>query len=290
MKGIILAGGSGSRLYPITLGTSKQLLNVYDKPLIYYPLSILMISGIREVLIISTPEYLNFYKNILGNGDEIGMKFEYLIQDKPEGIAQAFLIAEKFINGEEVCLILGDNIIYGNQLSVLLRNSVQESVAKNKAMIFGYYVDNPESFGIAEFDKGKVISIEEKPAKPKSNYAVIGLYFYPKNIVEVAKNIKPSKRGELEITSVNQYYLKEDLLSINLLTRGFNWMDCGTVDSLLDASNFVKSIQTSTGFKIGCIEEIAFELGYIDKKQFKNLIIKFKKNQYGKYLNKILNG
>ncbi len=285
MKGIILAGGSGTRLYPITKGTSKQLLAVYDKPMIYYPLSILLLSGITEILIISTPQDLPNFKKLLGDGRDIGVQFSYIEQPSPDGLAQAFILGEEFIGKDAVCLILGDNIFYGAGIETLLRDAVNTAVNDKKASIFGYYVQNPKRYGVAEFDEhGSVLSIDEKPSKPKSNYAVVGLYFYPNNVVDIAKNIKPSVRGELEITTVNQRFLKQNSLKMELMGRGFAWLDTGTQDSLLEASNFIQTIEKRQGLKIACIEEIALEKGYIDKDQLLALAEGYKNSDYGAYL------
>lgn len=289
MKGIILAGGSGTRLYPITKGTSKQLLAIYDKPMIYYPLSILMLSGITEVLIISTPQDLPNFKKLLGDGSSIGMKFSYKEQPSPEGLAQAFILGEKFIGNNDVCLILGDNIFYGAGIEKLLSDAVKTVSEENKASIFGYYVQDPQRYGVAEFDsQGNVHSIEEKPTKPKSNYAVVGLYFYPNSVVEIAKGIKPSTRGELEITTVNQEYLLQNKLKTEIMGRGFAWLDTGTEDSLLEASNFIQTIEKRQGLKVACIEEIAYEKGYISKEQLLKLAEEYKNNDYGSYLHKLV--
>ena len=289
MKGIILAGGSGTRLYPITKGTSKQLLAIYDKPMIYYPLSILMLSGITEVLIISTPQDLPNFKKLLGDGKAIGMQFEYIEQPSPDGLAQAFILGEKFIGDDDICLILGDNIFYGAGIEKRLNDAVKTVQEDKKATIFGYYVQDPERYGVAEFDAHKnVLSIEEKPDNPKSNYAVVGLYFYPNSVVEIAKNIKPSKRGELEITTVNQTYLERQNLKLELLGRGYAWLDTGTQDSLLEASNFIQTIEKRQGLKIACIEEIAYQMGYITKEQLLLLAEEYKNNSYGQYLLKLV--
>jgi len=285
MKGIILAGGSGTRLYPITKGVSKQLLPIYDKPMIYYPLSVLMLAGIREVLIISTPKDLPMFKDLLGDGSEIGMKLEYVVQPSPDGLSQAFILGEEFIGSSDVCLVLGDNIFYGQGLIELFSKSVVNVKKENKATVFGYYVNDPERYGVAEFDRdGNVISLEEKPEVPKSNYAVIGLYFYPNDVIEKAKQVKPSHRGELEITTLNQDYLHEERLKVELMGRGYAWLDTGTHESLLEASQFIQTIEKRQGLKIACIEEIAFERGYISKQELLKLAEPLKKNQYGQYL------
>lgn len=285
MKGIILAGGSGTRLYPITKGTSKQLLAIYNKPMIYYPLSILMLAGITEVLIISTPQDLPNFKKLLGDGLSLGMKFSYKEQPSPEGLAQAFILGAEFIGNDDVCLILGDNIFYGAGIEKLLSDAVQTVSEAHKASIFGYYVQDPQRYGVAEFDAaGNVLSIEEKPSKPKSNYAVVGLYFYPNSVVEIAKGIKPSARGELEITTVNQEYLLQNKLKTEIMGRGYAWLDTGTEDSLLEASNFIQTIEKRQGLKVACIEEIAYEKGYISKEQLLVLASEYKNNDYGAYL------
>jgi glucose-1-phosphate thymidylyltransferase len=285
MKGIILAGGSGTRLYPLTKGVSKQLLPIYDKPMIYYPLSILMLSGIQEVLIISTPEDLPRFEQLLGDGDNIGMKFEYIVQPSPDGIAQAFVLGKDFIGDDDACLILGDNIYYGQGISAMLSNAVMNAKDKNMATVFGYHVQDPERYGVVDFDNaGKALSIEEKPDKPKSNYVVTGLYFYPNDVVKKAAEIVPSDRGELEITTVNQMYLNEERLTVELMGRGFAWLDTGTHESLLDASTFIETIERRQGLKVACIEEIAFEQGYISKEQLIELAQPLAKNQYGQYL------
>lgn len=285
MRGIILAGGSGTRLYPITLGISKQLIPIYDKPMIYYPLSVLMKSGIKEILIISTPQDLPNYKLLLGNGSKLGLKISYKEQPSPDGLAQAFILGEDFIGNEEVCLVLGDNIFNGLGISELLFNSVNNAKNNNMATVFGYYVSDPQRYGVVEFDSiGNALSIEEKPLNPKSNYAVVGLYFYPNSVVEIAKNIKPSPRGELEITSINQEYLNRGELKVELMTRGFAWLDTGTHESLIEASNYIKMIEKRQGLKVACLEEIAYKMGYISKKDLLNLAEPLKKNGYGKYL------
>jgi len=285
MKGIVLAGGSGTRLYPVTKGVSKQLLAVYDKPVIYYPLSILMLSGIKEVLIISTEEELPRFKGLLGDGHEIGMKFEYIVQPSPDGLAQAFILGEDFIGDDDVCLVLGDNIFYGGGLVELLEQSVKNVRDEKKATVFGYYVNDPERYGVVEFDKmNNALSLEEKPKNPKSNYAVIGLYFYPNSVIEIAKDVTPSDRGELEITSVNQEYLKENNLKVELMGRGYAWFDTGTHDSLLDAGQFIQTIEKRQGLKVASLEEIAFEMGYITREELIALAQPLKKNQYGQYL------
>ena len=284
MKGIVLAGGSGTRLYPITKGISKQLLPVYDKPMIYYPLSVLMLADIKEILIISTIEDLPYFEKLLGNGSEIGLKLSYKEQPSPEGLAQAFIIGEDFIGSDDVCLVLGDNIFYGSGFSGMLKNA-KKNISKGKSTVFGYYVKDPERFGVAEFDnKGNVISIEEKPENPNSNYAVVGLYFYTNEVIQIAKNVKPSNRGELEITSVNQVYLSQNNLKVELLGRGFAWLDTGTHDSLLEACQFIESIEKRKGLKVACLEEIAYRMGYINKEQVKKLAKPMKKNGYGQYL------
>ena len=285
MKGIILAGGSGTRLYPITKGVSKQLTPIYDKPMIYYPLSVLMLSGITEILIISTPKDLPRFEELLGDGSDIGMAFSYKVQPSPDGLAQAFILGAEFIGDDDVCMVLGDNIFYGHGLVEMLVKAVANVTQDKKATVFGYHVKDPEHYGVAEFDaKGNVLSIEEKPANPKSNYAVVGLYFYPNSVVDCAKNIKPSHRGELEITTVNQAYLEQGDLKVELMGRGFAWLDTGTHESLLEASNFIQTIENRQGLKVACIEEIAFEMGYISKTQLIKLAQPYIKNQYGQYL------
>lgn len=284
MKGIILAGGSGTRLYPITKGISKQLAPIYDKPMIYYPLSVLMLSGIKEVLIISTPTDLPRFQELLGDGSDIGMRFEYIVQPSPDGLAQAFILGETFIGNDDVCLVLGDNIFYGHGMTRLLATSVKNA-KENDATVFGYYVKDPERYGVAGFDEyGKVTSLEEKPTNPKSSYAVVGLYFYPNDVVKKAKKVKPSARGELEITTLNQHYLAEERLKVELMGRGFAWLDTGTHESLLEASNFIQTIENRQGLKVACIEEIAYEMGYISKEKLLELAQPLKKNQYGQYL------
>ena len=290
MKGIILAGGSGTRLYPLTKGQSKQLLAIHDKPMIYYPLSILMLAGIREILIISTPRDLPNFQRLLGTGSSIGIKLRYAEQVKPNGIAEAFIIGEKFIDNNPVCLILGDNIFYGSGFTKILQNSVLELIENKKAKVFGFYVKNPSRYGVVEYKDDNVISVEEKPLKPKSNYAVVGLYFYPPSVVEIAKKIKPSQRGELEITSINTEYLKKEQLKVELLDKSFTWLDSGTHESMLEASNFIHTIEKRTGLKIACVEEIAYKLGYIKNDQFEELIKSIGKNQYGNYLKSIIDG
>ncbi|MDR1919829.1 MAG: glucose-1-phosphate thymidylyltransferase RfbA [Tannerellaceae bacterium] len=290
MKGIVLAGGSGSRLYPITKGVSKQLLPIYDKPMVYYPISVLMLAGIRHILIISTPEDLPGFRRLLGDGSDWGVCFEYAEQPSPDGLAQAFLIGEEFIGKEAVCLVLGDNIFYGQSFTSMLKEAVKLVEEQQKATVFGYYVNDPERYGVAEFDaEGNVLGIEEKPAQPKSNYAVVGLYFYPNKVVEVAKHIRPSARGELEITTVNQAFLKDKELKVQLLGRGFAWLDTGTHDSLSEASTFVEVIEKRQGLKIACLEEIAYKNKWIDSPSLEKLIVPMIKNQYGQYLKKILN-
>ncbi|MCD8059673.1 MAG: glucose-1-phosphate thymidylyltransferase RfbA [Bacteroides fragilis] len=289
MKGIVLAGGSGTRLYPITKGVSKQLLPIFDKPMIYYPISVLMLAGIREILIISTPYDLPGFQRLLGDGSDFGVQFEYAEQPSPDGLAQAFIIGEKFIGGDSVCLILGDNIFHGNGFSDMLKEAVRIADEKQEATVFGYWVNDPERYGVAEFDKGgKCLSIEEKPKVPKSNYAVVGLYFYPNKVVEVAKNIKPSARGELEITTVNQYFLKKEQLKVQTLGRGFAWLDTGTHDSLSEASTYIEVLEKRQGLKIACLEGIALRQGWINSDKMKKLAQSMLKNQYGQYLLKVI--
>lgn len=285
MKGIVLAGGSGTRLYPITKGVSKQLLPIYDKPMVYYPISVLMLAGIRDILLISTPQDLPAFKRLLGDGSDFGIRLEYAEQPSPDGLAQAFLIGEKFIGNDSVCLVLGDNIFYGQSFTKMLRESVRLAEEENKASVFGYWVADPERYGVAEFDKeGNCLSIEEKPAKPKSNYAVVGLYFYPNKVVEVAKTIKPSARGELEITTVNQRFLEDKELMVQTLGRGFAWLDTGTHDSLSEASTFIEVIEKRQGLKVACLEGIAYRQGWIDEPKMRVLAQPMLKNQYGQYL------
>lgn len=289
MKGIVLAGGSGTRLYPITKGISKQLIPIFDKPMIYYPISVLMLAGIKEILIISTPYDLPGFKRLLGDGSAFGVTFDYAEQPSPDGLAQAFIIGEKFIGGDSVCLVLGDNIFHGAGFSSMLHHCVNDAEQKGKATVFGYYVNDPERYGVAEFDEdGNCLSIEEKPEHPKSNYAVVGLYFYPNSVVDIAKNIKPSKRGELEITSVNQEYLKQKSLKVQTLQRGFAWLDTGTHDSLSEASTFIEVIEKRQGLKIACLEEIAFKQGWIDAAKLEEAATPMLKNDYGKYIMKLI--
>ena len=289
MKGIVLAGGSGTRLYPITKGVSKQLLPIFDKPMIYYPISVLMLAGIREILIISTPYDLPGFQRLLGDGSDFGVHFEYAEQPSPDGLAQAFIIGEKFIGSDSVCLVLGDNIFYGQGFTRMLREAVHSAESENKATVFGYWVSDPERYGVAEFDRsGNVLSIEEKPQKPKSNYAIVGLYFYPNKVVEVAKNIKPSSRGELEITTVNQRFLSNRELKVQLLGRGFAWLDTGTHDSLSEASTFIEVIEKRQGLKVECLEGIALRKGWISPEKMKALAQPMLKNQYGQYLLKVI--
>lgn len=290
MKGIVLAGGSGTRLYPITKGVSKQLLPIYDKPMIFYPVSVLMLAGIREILIISTPQDLPGFRRLLGDGSDYGVRFEYAEQPSPDGLAQAFIIGERFIGDDSVCLVLGDNIFYGQSFTRMLKEAVDKAKNEQKATVFGYYVNDPERYGVAEFDAdGNVLSIEEKPREPKSNYAVVGLYFYPNKVVDVAKNIKPSARGELEITTVNQWFLKDGELKVQLLGRGFAWLDTGTHDSLSEASTFVEVIEKRQGLKVACLEEIAFKQGWIDEKRLEQVALPMIKSQYGQYLMRLIN-
>ena len=290
MKGIILAGGTGTRLYPITKGVSKQLVPIYDKPMIYYPLSVLMLAGIKEVLIITTPQDQPSFINLLGDGSDLGMIFEYVIQPSPDGLAQAFILGEEFLDGDDACLVLGDNIFYGHGLTKLLAQSVKNVKEDKKATVFGYYVSDPERYGVAEFDNdGNVISLEEKPTDPKSNYAVVGLYFYPNDVVKKAKDVVPSHRGELEITTLNQDYLKESRLKVELMGRGYAWLDTGTHESLLEASSFIQTIENRQSLKVACLEEIAYEMGYISKEKLLELAQPLSKNQYGQYLIKRAN-
>lgn len=290
MKGIVLAGGSGTRLYPITKGVSKQLLPIYDKPMIYYPLSVLMLAGIREILIISTPQDIHSFERLLGDGSDFGIRLQYAEQPSPDGLAQAFIIGEKFVGNDSVCLILGDNIFYGHGLTAMLGQAVSEAEQNGKATVFGYYVADPERYGVAEFDKqGNCLSIIEKPKNPKSNYAVVGLYFYPNKVVDIAKNIKPSERGELEITTVNQSFLESKELKVQIFGRGFAWLDTGTHDSLAEASIFVETIEKRTGLKIACLEGIAYRRGWINEEKMRELAQPMIKNQYGQYLLKIVN-
>ena len=289
MKGIVLAGGSGTRLYPITKGVSKQMLPIFDKPMIYYPISVLMLAGIREILIISTPYDLPGFKRLLGDGTEFGVKFEYAEQPSPDGLAQAFIIGEKFIGNDSACLVLGDNIFHGAGFSAMLKEAVRMAEEEKKATVFGYWVNDPERYGVAEFDKeGNCLSIEEKPTNPKSNYAVVGLYFYPNKVVEVAKNIKPSARGELEITTVNQRFLEDGELKVQTLGRGFAWLDTGTHDSLSEASTYIEVLEKRTGLKIACLEGIAYRMGWIDEEQMRKNAQPMLKNQYGQYLLKVI--
>lgn len=285
MKGIVLAGGSGTRLYPITKGISKQLIPIFDKPMVYYPISVLMLAGIRDILIISTPYDLPGFKRLLGDGSDYGVHFEYAEQPSPDGLAQAFIIGEKFIGNDSACLVLGDNIFYGSGFTALLRKAVEDAEQNKKATVFGYWVNDPERYGVAEFDdNGNCLSIEEKPAKPKSNYAVVGLYFYPNKVVEVAKNIKPSARGELEITTVNQQFLEEGNLKVQTLGRGFAWLDTGTHDSLAEASTYIEVIEKRQGLKVACLEGIAYRKGWITEEKMREIAQPMLKNQYGQYL------
>ena len=289
MKGIVLAGGSGTRLYPITKGISKQLIPIFDKPMIYYPISVLMLAGIREILIISTPWDLPGFKRLLGDGSDFGVQFEYAEQPSPDGLAQAFIIGESFIGNDSACLVLGDNIFYGSGFTNLLRKAVEDAEKNRKATVFGYWVSDPERYGVAEFDKeGNCLSIEEKPNNPKSNYAVVGLYFYPNKVVDVAKHIKPSARGELEITTVNQVFLKDDELKVQVFGRGFAWLDTGTHDSLAEASTFIEVIEKRQGLKVACLEGIAYRNGWINEEKMRELAKPMLKNQYGQYLLKVI--
>ncbi len=291
MKGIILSGGNGTRLYPITKGISKQLLPLYDKPMIYYPLSVLMLSGIRDILIISNPEYIENYKMLFGDGNQIGLNIEYKIQKEPKGLAEAFIIGEEFIGNDDVCLVLGDNVFFGHGFTEILKNAVNNVKKENKATVFGYYVNDPERYGVVEFDEnGKVISIEEKPKNPKSNYAVVGLYFYPNDVIKKSNNVEKSERGELEITTINEMYLKENRLKVELLGRGYAWFDTGTHESLLDAGNFIRTIEKRTGLKVACIEEIAYQNKWIDKHQLQKSAQELKKTVYGQYLLRVAEG
>ena len=285
MKGIILAGGSGTRLHPITLGVSKQLLPIYDKPMIYYPLSVLMLAGIKDILIITTPHDLPNYKRMLGNGKNLGISIKFKVQPKPDGLAQAFILGEKFIKNENVCLILGDNIFYGHGLKKLLSNCIKNVEQKKTATVLGYYVSDPQRYGVVKFDKyGKVKSLQEKPKEPKSNFAVVGLYFYPNSVIKIAKKIRPSKRGELEITSVNKEFLNQNKLDVEIMGRGFAWLDTGTHDSLMDASNFIRTIESRQGLKVACLEVIAFQMGYINFKSIKDFVKNQNNNDYAKYV------
>lgn len=289
MKGIVLAGGSGTRLYPITKGISKQLIPIFDKPMIYYPISVLMLAGIKDILIISTPDDISSFKRLLGDGSSIGVNFEYAVQPSPDGLAQAFIIGEDFIGKDSVCLVLGDNIFYGSGFSGLLKSSVADAEQNGNATVFGYYVNDPERYGVAEFDaEGNCLSIEEKPQKPKSNYAVVGLYFYPNSVIEIAKNIKPSARGELEITTVNQSYLEKKTLKVKTLQRGFAWLDTGTHDSLSEASTFIEVIEKRQGLKVACLEEIAYKRKWITAEQLAEAAKPMLKNDYGQYLMRLI--
>lgn len=289
MKGIVLAGGSGTRLYPVTQTISKQLLPIYDKPMVYYPISTLMLAGIKDILIISTPQDTPHFQNLLGDGSRFGVNFQYKVQPSPDGLAQAFILGEEFIGNDDVCLVLGDNIFYGYGLTGMLQRSVEIVEKDRRSVVFGYYVNDPERYGVVDFDKnGKVLSIEEKPKEPKSNYAVVGLYFYTNEVVQVAKNVKPSARGELEITSVNQEFLRRDELNVELMGRGFAWLDTGTHESMLEASQFIQTIESRQGLKVACLEEIAFNKGYISADKVRELAEPMAKNQYGQYLLKML--
>lgn len=291
MKGIVLAGGSGSRLYPITKGISKQLIPIYNKPMVYYPISVLMLAGIRDILIISTPEDLPGFERLLGDGSQYGVNFEYAEQPSPDGLAQAFIIGEEFIGDDSVCLVLGDNIFYGSGFADMLKQAVTDAKDSNKATVFGYFVNDPERYGVVEFTKeGKVLSIEEKPKTPKSNFAVVGLYFYPNSVVDIAKTIKPSARGELEITTVNQTYLEQEDLLVQFLRRGFAWLDTGTHDSLYEASTFIEVMEKRQGLKVACLEEISWRNGWIDDQKLTELADSMKNNEYGEYLRKLLSG
>ncbi len=291
MKGIVLAGGSGTRLYPITKGVSKQLLPIYDKPMVYYPISVLMLAGIRDILIISTPYDLPGFKRLLGDGSDFGVRFSYAEQPSPDGLAQAFIIGEEFIGDDDVCLVLGDNIFHGNGLSKMLRQAVKNAEEDKKATVFGYWVADPERYGVAEFDaNGRVLSIEEKPKEPKSNYAVVGLYFYPNKVVKVARTIKPSARGELEITSVNQAFLADNELNVQLMGRGFAWLDTGTHDSLAEASTFIEVIEKRQGLKVACLESIGYEMGWLTDDDIRRVAQPMAKNQYGQYLLNMISG
>lgn len=291
MKGIILAGGSGTRLYPVTRSISKQLLPVYDKPMIYYPLSVLMLAGLRDILIITTPQDQESFQKLLGDGRDLGLRFSYVVQPSPDGLAQAFILGEDFLAGDDACLILGDNIFFGHGLGEILAKSVKQVTQENKATVFGYYVSDPERYGVAEFDEnGDVVSIEEKPRQPKSNYAVVGLYFYPNDVVRKAKMVKPSPRGELEITSLNELYLREKRLKAELLGRGYAWLDTGTYESLLEAGQFIQTMEKRQGLHIACLEEIAYDMGYITKEKVLELAKPLEKNSYGQYLLKKVNG
>lgn len=290
MKGIILAGGSGTRLYPATKGISKQLLPVYDKPMVYYPISVLMLAGIREILLITTPEDQNIFKRLLGDGSNLGVHFEYISQPSPDGLAQAFILGQYFIGDDDVCLILGDNIYYGNDLIKILHSAAKNTIEEKKATIFGYSVQNPDRYGVVEFDKhGNPVSIEEKPIKPKSNFVVTGLYFYPNNVVQKALNVRPSSRGELEITTINQMYLENDELNIKIMGRGLTWLDTGTPESLIEASTFIEAIEKRQGLKVACLEEIAYQKGFISKSQLLNLARKLDNEKYSQYLKKLAN-